>query len=66
MGELVAFELPKRGRRANRPAEFGAVILFTGVRRELIADSGTPRRETAKAAGPKRGKSQPAALDDAL
>ncbi len=68
MGEVLAFRVPEKNRRVSRRSEPGAVVIFTGVRRELIAEvSGTPpRRPTKKPSGLKRRKSAAAFLNDAL
>ncbi len=61
MGELLAFKLPARTRRTAHPAQPGAILFFTGVRREIMVDAADfrPRKasphEEAIAAAAVRG-----------
>jgi hypothetical protein len=61
MGKLLAFKLPKKSKRAHHLDELGAVILFTGVRREFMTDVLKPRGDIEKPSCAKRGKSNAAA-----
>lgn len=71
MGELLAFRLPKGGRRSNpAPDQTGAIVFFPGVRREQMADSAGPakrsRRGLPKRPGKSGGKSGAARVNDTV
>ena len=59
MGELVAFTPPRQGARLVRSAGRGAVLFFTGVRRERLERPARPdaagERRDAEAADPRGG-----------
>ncbi|ACK50613.1 hypothetical protein Msil_1665 [Methylocella silvestris BL2] len=47
MGELLAFKLPARKSRTLRPSQTGAILFFTGVRREIMVEAADSRRRKA-------------------
>ncbi|PNG26547.1 hypothetical protein CR492_07595 [Methylocella silvestris] len=47
MGELLAFKLPARKSRISRPSKSGEILFFTGVRREVMAETANFRRRKA-------------------
>ncbi|WP_395665794.1 hypothetical protein [Methylocella sp.] len=61
MGELVAFSPSRRGGRVARPAGRGAVLFFTGVRRERLDQ---PARAGAHAARQDEPAADPRGADD--